>query len=984
MAYHARMPRTCYLIDGHAQIFRAYYAPFPALSSPTGEPTKATHVFCQMLLSIMRDRKPDYLAMVLDVSDSTVFRREIYPQYKAQRDETPEDLPAQAERIVSIVEAIGIPVLRKEGFEADDILATIVRRHANADVQFYLVSKDKDLDQLLTPRVSLYDPGKDLVVTADGLFGLKGWTPAQAIDAQTLIGDTVDNVPGVRGIGEKTAAKLLQKYGTAAAVIEHAAELTPKQRENVLAFAPLAHITRQLVTLRDDVPIDFDLSAADVARFRWSAARPIFSSLGFRRLTEQVAALGGDEPESADAAGSGSAATTAPANPGGAAAAAGSTASGADAAGPAVARADDDQALEFPPRVAVEPHAPAAPPAATTAGGDAAAIRIDESLCRPDGGDYRLIDTPALLDDFVRELSRQVDFAVDTETTGVNPIDAEIVGLSFAWEVGRGCYIPVRSVFGAALDLAAVRERLAPILADERKRKVGHHIKFDQIVLQQAGMPVAGPLFDTMIAAFVLDPLQTSYKMDKLVAGLLRHEMIPITDLIGKGRDQLSMDQVPVERVAEYAAEDADYTWRMKVLFEPQLRASDRSGLFFDLEMPLTAVLTAMETNGIRVDVPFLQRMRSELQQRIAARAAQVHALVGRPFNLDSPKQLGEVLFDQLQFRVVRKTKTTRSTDAETLEALAAETGHALPGLILEYRELQKLLGTYVEALPAAVSRRTGRVHTSYHQTGAITGRLSSSEPNLQNIPVRTELGRQIRRAFVPRTADERLIVADYSQIELRVLAHFCQDEALIQAFTENRDVHAFVASQVNNVPLEAVTKEMRSRAKAVNFGIIYGQTAFGLAQGTGMSRTEAQAFIDDYFRRYPKIRGFIDQCIADARRDGYVRTIYGRRRPIPDIHSRNQGLRNQAERLSVNTVIQGSAADLIKVAMVKLHQRIVSEKLPLRMLLQVHDELVFEAPRSEAERMSAIVSEVMRTALPLSVPICVDVHTGENWLEAK
>ena len=598
--------------------------------------------------------------------------------------------------------------------------------------------------------------------------------------------------------------------------------------------------------------------------------------------------------------------------------------------------------------------------------------------------DYRLVTTPEALEEFVARLARQTDFAVDTETTSVNPTNAELVGLSFAWEAGRGYYIPVRSAYGETVPIERVRGTLGPILADETKRKVGQNLKYDLIVLRHAGMPVAGPLFDTMIAAFVLDPAQSSYKLDKLVRTHLGHEMIPISELIGKGRQQLQMDQVPLERVTEYAAEDADYTWRLKELFEPRLKGSDRGPLFFETEMPLVSVLTDMEYAGISLDVEFLREMGREMAARIDAIADEIHQQVGTPFNLDSPKQLGEILFDKLGYRVVKKTKTARSTDAETLEVLAAETGDPLPTLVLEYRELQKLRGTYVEALPKALSGRTGRIHTSYHQTGAVTGRLSSSEPNLQNIPVRTELGRQIRRAFVPRSRDELLIVADYSQIELRVLAHFCQDPTLIEAFMADRDIHAFVAAQVNGVPLEAVTKEMRGRAKAVNFGIIYGQSAFGLSRTTGMSRTEAKAFIDDYFRRYPGIRGFLDQCVEDAKRDGYVRTILGRRRPIPNIDSRNRTVRAQAERLAVNTVLQGSAADLIKTAMIQLHGRIREERLALRMLLQVHDELVCEAPRKQASHLSELIADVMSHAMELRVPLKVDVHTGENWLEAK
>ncbi len=960
------MPKSLYLIDGHAQIYRAYYAPFGNLTSPTGEPTRAVHVFSQMLINLLKNKRPDYLAVALDVSDLTLQRKQIYPEYKAHRDPAPEDFEPQERRILQILSAARIPMLRIEGWEADDILATLARRFAGPEMQVVFVSRDKDLDQLLSPSVSMYDPNKDELLTHDRLSAVKGWTPAQAIDAQTLIGDTVDNVPGVPGIGPKTAAKLLQKYGSAAAVVAHADELTPKQRENVLAFAPHMDRTRQLVTLRTDAPVVFDIEAARPENFDWDAARAIFDSLGMRKLPEQLPA--GQRP----AAGAAPVAAPAPASA---------------LAAPAMTLFDVDRA---PGATQTSGAASASAPPAETAGvvvfgsagpglsAAASALRV------PDGGDYVLVNTPEQLDALLAQLARQPAFAVDTETTSVSPVDADLVGVSLAWEVGRGYYIPVRCALGGALSPELVRDKLAPLLANPTTQKVGHNLKYDVIVLAGAGMPVAGPLFDTMIAAFALDPARSSYGMDALIHALLGHEMIPITDLIGKGRDQLRMDQAPLPAIAEYAAEDADYTWRMRRLFEPLLAPAGVDALFHETEMPLVSVLAEMETHGIRLDVPFLREMGQRLARRMGELIDEIHHLAGTRFNPDSPKQLAEVLFDRMNFRVVRTTRTARSTDAETLETLAAETEHPLLGRLLEYRELQKLCGTYVEALPGCVSKRTGRVHTSFHQTGAITGRLSSSEPNLQNIPIRTELGREIRRAFIPRSPDELLVVADYSQVELRVLAHFSEDEALCRAFAEDRDIHAVVAAQVNGVALEAVTREMRARAKAVNFGIIYGQTAFGLAQATGMGRGEAQRFIDEYFKRYPRIRAFIDRCVQDARRDGFVRTILGRRRPIQNIDSQNRVARAQAERFAVNTVVQGSAADLIKTAMIRLHARIHAESLPLRMLLQVHDELVCEAPRERAAEMAEALRSVMSGAMTLRVPLKADAAIGENWLEAK
>lgn len=961
------MSRSLYIIDGHAQIYRAYYAPFGNLTSPAGEPTRATHVFYQMLLNLVRDRKPDYIAMVLDSDEQQLERKKIYPAYKEHRDPSPEDLPIQSRRIVQILEALRMRTLRLTGHEADDIIATLCETLSQAapDLHIYIVSRDKDLEQLLTDRISLFDPLKNEVITPARLYETKGWWPAQAVEAQTLMGDTVDNIPGVVGIGPKTAAKLIAKYKTADEVVAHAAELTPKQAESVRAFAAQLPITRQLVTLRRDVPIQFTLDDADAARLHWSAVKPIFTELGFRRLVDQVPADGAGAAHATPVPRSSS----------------------------PVPQADAEPLVPFPPShdsastVDADDSEDAAGPYMNAAAGakdPRATSRAAPELMTPTATAWKLIATPADLHDLVAQLRRQPEFCVDTETTGVSPIDAELVGIAVAWEVGSGYYIPTMSMYGTPLSVELVRETMGPLLCDEKIRKVGHNLKYDIIVLRQAGMPVCGPLFDTMIAAFLVDPVRNSYGLDGLAHAVLDHTMIPITDLIGKGRDQLRMDQVPLDHIAEYAAEDADFTWRLKVHYEPLLAENRVDSLFFDTEMPLMTVLADMEEAGVRLDADFLHALGEKIGRRAAMLVDEVHKLVGVQFNLDSPKQLAEILFDKLQFRVVRRTKTTRSTDAETLEILATETGHALPGLLLEYRELQKLRGTYIDALPLARSRKTGRVHTSFHQTGAITGRLSSSEPNLQNIPIRTELGREIRRAFVPRGADELLIVADYSQIELRVLAHFSEDEELIRAFSADADIHAFVASQVNGVPLEAVTKEMRSRAKAVNFGIIYGQTAFGLARGTGMSRTEAQQFIDDYFARYPRVRGFMQKCIDDARRDGYVRTILGRKRPIWDIDSRNQSARAQAERLAVNTVMQGSAADLIKIAMVRLHGRIARENLPLRMLLQVHDELVCEGPRDAAPQLGKIVAEVMSGAMELRVPLKVDVEWGENWLESK
>ena len=925
------MPNQClYLIDGHAQIYRSYYAPFRDLTSPSGEPTRATHVFCQSLLNLIRTRRPDYLAMAMDTSDETVFRRDIYPDYKANREPPPEDLPPQADRIVSIVEGLGIPILRLAGFEADDLMATIVHRLADWAIDIVLVSKDKDLEQLLREAppgggsVRMYDPGKDRVIDAAGLVEAKGYGPAQAIDIQTLTGDNVDNVPGVKGIGAKTAAKLIAKYGSAQAVLEHADELTPKQRDNVLAYADQMPITRQLVTLRRDVDLDFDLETARFAGISVEPLKPIFLELGFKRLTEQLESFREDEP-----------------------------------------RTDSGR----PPR---RPAAGTEPGRYTAAAATAAAA------------EYQLVDDKEALATLAAELARQSAFAFDTETTGLHPVHSELVGLSFSWKAGSGYYLPVRSAIGKTLPLDLVRKKLASVFADESVKKIGQNVKYDLIVLKQVGIEVAGVHFDTMIASFVLDPVRRSHGMNALARELLDYEPIPIVDLIGKGRNQITIDQVDPQRVCEYAAEDADVTWRLYEVLSKQLADSPFEKLFFETEMPLVEVLAQMECNGIALDTDILAKMSNTMAQRMTQLTRKIHGHAGHEFNIDSTRQLANVLFDEQGLPVIRKTKTGRSTDADTLEALKRTTDNPIPPLVLEYRELAKLKGTYVDTLPEMICEPTGRIHASFNQTGAITGRLSSSDPNLQNVPVRTEAGRQIRSAFVVGRPDYTLLVADYSQIELRVLAHFCRDDNLLEAFGTGQDIHAFVAAQVNGVPVEQVTREQRSRAKAVNFGIIYGQTAFGLARTLDISRSDAESFIAEYFLRYPRIRLFIDECIAKARKTGYAETILGRRRPIEELRSRNKQRVAFGERIAVNTVIQGSAADLIKRAMIDIHQAIKVGRLKSRMLLQVHDELVFETPKSRIEKETPIIRDLMTTAIPLDVPIAVDIASGPNWLESK
>lgn len=905
------MRKSLYLIDGHYQIYRAFYSAPDSLTSPSGEPTGAVHIFCMMLRNLIRTHRPDYLAMLMDVSDETVFRRDIDPNYKAHRDPAPESLHTQADRIVTVIEALRIPLFRVPGYEADDVMATIAHILKNEEINVYLVSRDKDLDQLLSDRVWLFDPVKNTVMDAAGLQEIKGYSPEQAVEIQSLVGDSTDNIPGVHGVGMKTAVKLINQYGSAEAVLEHADELTPKMSERVKAYADQLPITRQLVTLRKDVPLSFELEKCDTNLIDVAGVLPLFDELGFTTVKDKY-------QEMASMLGGG-----------------------------------DEIHIEHPPQ-----------PVET--------------------GTYELVDTDEKLDAFVKELSKQNVFAFDTETTGIHPVKAKLVGLSFCWQSSIAYYIPVRAVMGNVLSVETVVEKLKPIMENEVVRKVGHNLKYDILVLKQVGIEVQGNDFDTMLASFLLDPMRRSHSLDALTSEIIGHTMIPISDLIGKGKNQITIDQIDTQRVCEYASEDADFTWRLYEILEKQMTGSHVEPLFRETEMPLIDVLAAMEQNGISLDTKLLATLSESMGERIEELALSVHEAAERPFNIDSPKQLGEVLFDDLGFKPVRKTKTGRSTDADTLQTLTTQYDHPIPGLVLQYRELTKLKNTYVDTLPKMICERTGRIHASFHQAGVVTGRLSSSDPNLQNIPIRTETGRQIREAFIASSPDLILLVADYSQIELRLLAHFCQDVALLKAFRDGLDIHRAVAAQVNGVKLEEVTSEQRSAAKAVNFGIIYGQSPFGLAKSLGISVGEAKAFIDMYFMRYPGIRLFIDRCVDDAKRTGYAETILGRRRPIPELQSRNKMQTSFGERIAVNTVVQGSAADLIKRAMLDIHQEIQSGTLPAKMLIQVHDELVFEVPSDQVESAADRVREKMQKPFKLDVPIEVDIGWGRTWGQSK
>ncbi len=950
--------KTLYLIDGYAQFFRAYHAIRTPMTSPvTKEPTNATFGFVDMLLRVIGTIKPDYLAVAIDVSgDKETFRSRLYPEYKANRDPPPEDLFPQVERCISLLEAIGTPVLGVEGFEADDVLATIVHQlhETHPDVRIRIVSKDKDLHQLLTSGddthapVEMHDVHTDALMTAERLKEEKGITPSQVIDLLALMGDTADNVPGVPGIGPKTAAQLIGQFGTLEGVIEATGSkhklMTPKRRENILATAEKLPLSKTLVTLRTDTPTPFDLDSSAIGSLDLTKLPPLMRELGFRRHETTVKTLLGDDSE----------------------------------ANPAPTEST--------------PTATKAPRPETGGLFDA----LDDSPERStSAGDYHAVSTRAQLESLCKDLTaagraKRV-IAFDTETTSVHAMRAELVGLSFSIAPGRGWYIPVRSPEPEThLDEKTVLDALRPILESPDISKTAHNMKYDMLVLRRAGMHMHGATDDTMIASFVLDTSRSSHSLNALALAELQHTCTPISDLIGTGAHQKRFDQVPVEIASPYAAEDADIALQLRERLVPQVEKEGLGPLYHTLEMPLVEVLAELEYNGIRVDPDQLDQQREAIAVEIDRLRRDIQDAAPRTFNPDSPKQLATILFNTkdaaepgLGLKPIKKTKTGYSTDVEVLETLASDAAldTPLPGLIVEYRKLTKLVSTYLIALKDAIHPETGRIHTSFHQAAAATGRLASSDPNLQNIPIRSDIGRQIRKAFLAELGHV-LISADYSQVELRLLAHLAHDEALIEAFRAGEDIHRAVAAQINNIAPEQVTSQQRSGAKAVNFGIVYGITAYGLARQLGISTSEADTIITDYKARYVGIDQFLQKCVAEAREKGYVETMLGRRRPIPGVDDRNMSRRRAAERLAINSVVQGSAADLIKKAMVDLHAEFKAGRLPARMLLQIHDELVFEAAEADIHTAIEVIRDKMESALDVDVPIMVDVVTGKSWFE--
>lgn len=896
------MADRIFLIDGSAFAYRAFFA-IRGLTNSKGQPTNAVYGFARVLLKLLREHDPSHIAVIFDAPGKT-FRDDMYAEYKATREATPDDLASQFPLMHELVEAFNVRLIVQPGVEADDVMGTLARQAAERGIEAVLVTGDKDMLQLVSDRVRVFDPGKGddgKWLTETDVRERFGVGPENVIDALGLMGDTADNVPGVKGIGPKTAKALLEKYRTLENLYDHIDEIKGKQRERLEQDKELAFLSRRLVTIHTD--IDLPVTVDDCRRQAFDRKRmaETFAKLEFQSLLE-----------------------------------------------------------EFTPD----------------------ASEVEEN-------DYRLLLTESDLKKAIAEMRKSGAMAVDTETTSTDPMRADLVGISMSCKANTGYYVPVghtqeaMSVLGVKLPADRLDKRqaldlLRPLLEDPSVAKVGHNIKYDLIVLERAGIRLGGITLDTMVASYLTDAGRLRHNLDEVSLHYLSRKLIPISDLIGKGSKAVTFDSVPVDSACIYASEDADVTWRLAAIFQPLLRERGLEALYEEVELPLVRVLARMEQAGIAIDIRVFEELRGEVEKRLRALEKEIHETAGEPFQINSPKQLQEILFGKLGLKPVRRTKTGYSTDVEVLEELAH--AHPLPRKMLEYRVLEKLRGTYIDALPKLVNPETGRIHTSFNQAVAATGRLSSSDPNLQNIPERTEIGRRIREGFVPGKAGDKLISADYSQIELRILAHLSNDEHLREAFQHDADIHEETAARVFGVMPGFVTPEMRRQAKAVNFGVVYGISAYGLSRNLGIPTAEAAQFIEQYFAKYPGVKRWIDATLAQAAKDGYVTTLLNRRRYVADLTTSNQAVRRAAERVAINTPVQGSAADIIKVAMIRLDKAL--EPTNARLLLQVHDELVVEAPEKEADHVAEIMKKTMEEAFPLTVPLKVDVAVGNHWAE--
>ncbi|CAM3739142.1 DNA polymerase I [Flavobacterium gelidilacus] len=946
--------KRLFLLDAYALIFRGYYAFIknPRINSK-GMDTSAIMGFMNSLMDVIKREKPDHLAVAFDKGGSDL-RNEMFPEYKANRDATPEAIKIAIPYIQDLLKAMHIPIMEQAGFEADDLIGTLAKQAEKEGFQVFMVTPDKDFAQLVSENIFMYKParmgnGIEIWGVPEVQAKFEITHPLQVIDFLGMMGDSADNIPGLPGVGEKTAKKFLAQYGSMEKLLESTHELKGKMKENIEANKELGLLSKKLATILLDCPVifnenDFELSKPDVEK-----TEAIFQELEFRRMQEQFDKLfrdgsDYDEINTNDIPNNGE--TPKPARK-------------------AVPKNDDQMDLF----------------GFSDDSNDISSTSSFYATLENTEHFYQIIQGDLALKLLLQNLQNQTSVCFDTETTGLDALNAELVGIAFSYEKGKGFYVPFPENQDEALVLI---EKIKPFFENEAIEKIGQNLKYDLKILSNYNITVKGKLFDTMIAHYLINP-DMRHNMDILSETYLKYSPKSIEELIGKkGKNQKSMKDVPLEEVKEYAVEDADITYQLKEHFQPILEKVGTKKLFDEIEIPLVEVLADMEKEGINLDVDFLKAMSKDLAEESNALEQNIYETVGETFNLASPKQLGEVLFDKLKIGgpKQKKTKTGQyATGEEVLSYLAKD--NEIVRNILEWRQLVKLQSTYVDALPNQVDAKTKRVHTDYMQTVAATGRLSSTNPNLQNIPIRTERGRQIRKAFIARDENYTLLAADYSQIELRIIAALSGEENMIKAFQNNEDIHKSTASKVFNVPLEEVTKEQRSNAKTVNFGIIYGVSAFGLSNQTDLSRKEAADLIEAYYQSYPKLKAYMSEQVDFARENGYVQTVLGRRRYLKDINSANAMVRGGAERNAVNAPIQGSAADIIKIAMINIHKRLIAENWKSKMLLQVHDELVFDVHNSELEKIQPMIKSEMENAFKLDVPLIVDLGMGKNWLEA-
>lgn len=924
--------KKLFLLDAMALIFRSYYAFInnPRITSK-GQNTSALYGFTVTLFDIINKEKPTHLAVVTDVSSKT-FRHDVFPEYKAGRQETPEDIKAARPMIEELLKAMNIPYLGMQNWEADDVIGTLAKKAAQDDFDVYMMTPDKDFAQLVEEHIFHYKPSRPPKPAE--ILGveetLKKWEIKridQVIDILGLMGDKVDNIPGIPGIGEKTAIKLLRQYDTVENLLDHAHELKGKQKENVENNKEQALLSKQLATINLEAPVEYNPDSYLLENYKNDDLKELFSKYEFRTLGTRM--FGNDF----------------------------------SVAGKKVSPEMSQMNLFENDDVSSQASEPAT-------------LKTIKDVEH----DYKLVSSESEIKELVTMLSKANEFAFDTETSSLDPLTCEIVGMSFSTKAGNGWYVPVDE---DAENWQETINAFKLILEDETKTIVGQNIKYDIQVMRQKGVDIKAKLFDTMLAHYIIDP-DGRHGMDLLAENYLSYSPVSIETLIGKkGKKQGSMKDLKPEDISDYACEDADITLQLKEKFAPEVKERNGQKVFSEIECPLINVLSDMEMEGIKLDKGFLEEYSGELQQEIAAQMEKVYELAGEEFNLNSPKQMGEVLFDRLNLDAkAKKTKSGQyKTDESTLQKLGAK--HDIVAHILDYRQLTKLKSTYVDALPNMVNEKTGRIHTSFNQAVAATGRLSSDKPNLQNIPIRTEKGRKVRAAFTSRSEDFEILSADYSQVELRIVASISGDEAMIEAFNSGMDIHTATAAKVYGITPEEVTRDQRSSAKAVNFGIVYGQGAFGLADNLGIKRSEAKTMIEQYFEKYAGLKQYMDDIVIKAREHGFVETLTGRRRYLRDINSGNFTVRGFAERNAINSPIQGTAADLIKIAMINIQAEMKKRELKSRMILQVHDELLFDAHKDEKDELNELVTSLMSSAMTLKVPLLAEAGFGANWLEA-